>query len=262
MIEFIKEIATRFYLKDWDWIAVSIAFFSLIVAFISIMIAMRTLKSQRQTEKNTMPIINMKIQEFLLNELFLKLFDGQLMITALWYLLNDKKYELYPSEQILEKIKMPVTHIHSELFYKNYKSYRTIAGLVDMVNEYNIAITTLNNHLHDNAINKEILYREFSNLTHINDRIANILSKILSLLFNYDTSKISRIFVPFIDNISQNDVDNLELKYYRQDDVYATFLQIPIDQNKLLFFMESRTAVFYNDFKLLLIKKISDKPCI
>lgn len=113
----IKEFAEWLDLTIWDWIAVAVSFCSLLVAVLSFIIARQTLKSQRQTEKNTMPIINVGIQELLLNELILKLLDGHIRITALWYLLNEKKYVFYPSEHILEKIHIPIDTIHVDLFY-------------------------------------------------------------------------------------------------------------------------------------------------
>ena len=99
----IKEFAEWLSLTDWDWIAVSVALFSLLVAYLSLVVAKRTLKSQRQTEQNTMPIINIGIQKFLLDEFILKLLDGHIRLTALWNVLEKENYSKYPSELILKK---------------------------------------------------------------------------------------------------------------------------------------------------------------
>jgi len=251
----IKEFAEYLSLTIWDWLAVSVAFCSLFVACLSYYIARRTLKSQQQTEKNTMPIINTSIQEFLLREFIIKLFDGHIKITAIWYLLNDKKYNNYPSEQILDSVKIPQTYIHCELFYNNPSFFRTIEGLEDMVNEYNCAVATLNNHLHENTINNDIYYKEFKNLIHINDRIARTWDKTMSILFNYGINEKSKAIAPFIKDVSQEEIDNTELKYYSQDEVYTTLFVSEVDKQKLLAFMQLRTVIYYNEFKEFLIDK-------
>lgn len=251
----VKEFAEYLSLTVWDWIAVIIALCSFIIASMSFVIARKTLLSQRQTEMNTMPIVNLDVQEFLLCEFITKLFDGHLMITALWYLLNENNYKSYPSEQILENLKISSSYIHVELFYNEPAHFRTIEGIVDMVREYNVSISTLNNHLQRVKIPEEILYREFEKLIHINDRIANTWCKLMHLLFNYDVSARKKIIEPFINDITQDDIENCKLKYYNQDEVYTLFTQNEYDKRRLLTFMQLTTSKYYDDIINLQINK-------
>lgn len=62
------EIASELGLDKWDWFAIIISSVSLIIALVSVTIAVKTLSSQRKTEKNTQPIMNIEIQEFLLGQ--------------------------------------------------------------------------------------------------------------------------------------------------------------------------------------------------
>ena len=120
-----------------------------------------------------MPVINMEIQEFLFGGLVLKLLDAHVKLAALWHLLNEKDFSYYPSEHILEKLKIDKNLIHVELFYVNFDKYTVVEGFVDMLNSYNINITILNEHLKSPKISNEMLYNEFYSLIHENNRIAD-----------------------------------------------------------------------------------------
>jgi hypothetical protein len=254
-------------LDSWDWIALSVALVSLVVAVASFIIARRTLKSQRQTEDNTMPIITMGIQQILLNEFILKMLDGHIRLTALWYILEKGNYSQYPSEYILNKILIPLDTIHIQLFYKplrqkgqnndeDYSRYRLMQGLLDRIKEYNNGIYTLNIHLKDNTIKKEILNNEFYNVLSSNDRIADSWGKIMTLIFGYDTTKKSSIFDLFLNTIKDESVsDDISFKYYRKDEVYASFFDDDLKRNKLLLFMENTTIELMDDFSRYLIDK-------
>ena len=179
----VKEIAEYFSLNIWDWIAVMIAFSSFVVASFSFYIAKKTLQSQVQTEKNTMPIITIKIQEFLFGNLVLKLLDAHVKLTALWHLLNDKDYTQYPSEHILEKLIIDKSIIHTELFYNQEDNYRDIEGYIELIENYNININVLNNHLKNEQIDKLVLYSEFLSVIRANTRMIVLWSKIMTLIF-------------------------------------------------------------------------------
>ncbi|MBR5748202.1 MAG: hypothetical protein IKY01_05375 [Prevotella sp.] len=251
----IKEFAEWLSLTVWDWIAVSVALCSLFVAILSFIIARQTLKSQRQTEENTMPIINKDIQQFLLDEFIVKLLDGYLRILALWNILDDKKYKYYPLEQILEIIKLPSTNIHCELFYKNHTSYRIIEGLIELINEYNVNIDSLNSHLYDDAIKEEVIYKEFRKLVIINGRIAEAWEGIMHLLYGYNEDDKYRIFECFIKDITKDEINKCIFKYHDEDGVYAHFFVEAEKKRRLLVFMEQRTIIYYKEFEDFLIEK-------
>lgn len=251
----IKEFAERLSLSVWDWIAVLIALSSLLVAFISLLIAKKTLTSQKQTEKNTMPIINKNIQEFLLAELILKLFDGHIKIAALWNLLNEQLFTKYPTEQILERIKIPSDTIHVELYYNSPEMYRIHQGLKEMINNYNYSIETVNRHLKDTTIKKEILYNEFFNLVEYNDNIAEMWRKVMSLIYGYNDDDFFAIFEVFLN--SEHEIEeNLSLKYYRQNEKYCEFVKDESNRKKLLLFMDNRTDDFKKEYSKQLIDKV------
>ena len=253
LIQLIK-IGEKLGLDQWDWFAVLIAILSLIIACLSLVIAYSTLKSQRQTEKNTQPIISDSIQEFLLNTFIMQLLDGEICINALWHLLAEKAYKYYPSENILEKVKIPLGNIHTEIFYGREVKHHCLKGMLDMVIEYNINISTLNTHLCNPRISTDMLDREFGIILKQNEKIADIWKKNMGILFQYDAEKYSSVFDSEIRNV-QYDAD-YETEYYEGEDVYAEFFIDEEDKKKLLIFKDNRVRNLIPEYKDFLIPKI------
>ena len=90
----VKEFAEYFSLTIWDWFTAIVAVISLIVAVFAFVIAIKTyrvskktLASQQQTEKNTTPVINLKIQELILNKMIENLYFDRMELMAIWTLL-------------------------------------------------------------------------------------------------------------------------------------------------------------------------------
>jgi hypothetical protein len=251
----VKEIAEYLSLTVWDWLAVTVALCSLFIAILSFIIAKKTLMSQRQTEQNTMPIITLKIQEQLLNDLILRLLDGHIRMTALWYLLNEKKYAQYASEYILAEVKIPQEIIHVDLFYKDQDRYRAVQGLLDMVCNYNYRIEVLNSHLKDQTISSELLYNEFFNLIKLNDRIAETWDKIMTILYNYDIRMKSTIFESLLKEVNKEELNEAKSRYYKEDEIYTRFFADSTQKQYIISFMERKTQILIKEFSAFLIDK-------
>ncbi|MBO5613078.1 MAG: hypothetical protein J5905_01075 [Prevotella sp.] len=250
-----KEFAVEHGLNIWDWIAVSVSAGSMLIAVISLLVAYFTLRSQKQTERNTMPIINKDVQEFLLQELIYKLLDGQIRIGALWYLLYDKKFIYYPSEQILENFKVSTDTIHTELFYNNKSLYRCVQGLLNMTIEYNINISTLNDHLSNKMIDKDFLYREFKVILDQNERLADTWRKVMTCVYHYDDKKISSVFQWIVENTQNPPANYKKACFNEEDEIYLDFMTNKETKEKILYYMDSRAVGFINEYNNFLIKK-------
>lgn len=251
-----RDFVNYFNLDPWDWFSAIVAFFSLIVAIFAFIIAKRTLASQKQTEKNTMPIINIDIQEFLLKEFIFKLLDGQIRISAIWYLLHGKNYLYYPSEQILEKLKVSTESIHTELFYNRADDYLALQGLLNITIEYNINITVLNAHLSNNSIDNNLLYQEFDNIIKQNAKIAEIWGKVMTCIYNYDPSKTASVFAKLLNMINDNVVNYEYVLFKDNDDKYLDLLNDDNDKKKFLYYMDTSALKFIDEYEHFIIKKI------
>lgn len=253
MIARFIEKAKELGLDQWDWIAVSIATLSLIIACLSLIIAYYTLQSQKQTEKNTQPIISDSIQEFLLNKFIVQLLDGEISINALWHLLDGKLYKFYPSESILEKAKIPLDNIHTEVFYGRDVKHHCLKGLLDMVIEYNINISTLNSHLSNQKITADMLSREFGIILNQNVKIAEIWKKNMGIIFQYDAERYSSIFESEIKHVQYD--EDYETDYYEGEDVYAEFFINEVDKQKMKIFKDNRVRNLISEYNEFLILK-------
>lgn len=253
MKKLIEDFATRFYLNSWDWVAVCIALCSLCIAILSLVIAYRTFKSQKQTEKNTQPIISDTIQEYLLNQFILELLDGEISINALWHLLDDKDYKFYPSEDILEKAKIPLDIIHTEIFYGREVKHHCLKGLLDMVIKYNINISTLNSHLSNPKISTKMLGREFGIILNENERIVDTWKKNMGIIFQYTEKEYSSVFEPTIKEVQL--IEDYIVEYYEGNDVYGDMLIGNVDKQKMMIFKDIRVKNLISEYENFLIEK-------
>ena len=252
----IKEIAEYLELNIWDWLAVLIALLSFGIACLSLYYAIKTLKSQRQTEKNTLPIINLDIQRFQLCDFIRKLLDGHMRLTALWHMLNSHAFKVYPTERILRLLKIPHDIIHIELFYNNYVHYRCMQGLIDMVDDYNISIDILESHLKDSSVDSDFLYNEFFHITNKNDSLAEAWDKIMSIVLGYTEEEKSSLFDEYIENISDEVVsEHHDIVFYKPSEVYSNFLIGDINKKKMLLFMEKTTSRLSEEFSNLVLER-------
>lgn len=248
----IKEFAESFGLDIWDWIAVTISLGSLCVAIY-------TLKSQRQTERNTMPIMTLDIQKVLLKELFVKVFDGYMRITALKKLLDKTKYRFYPSEEILIDLKLDISQIHIELYFDDVNEYRCIQGLLDMTKAYNSRIEIVNRHMKDRAIPMEILEDSLNRLLIRNRRIATSWGMIMSIVYDYHEEDKAKIIQDIVNSypIESLQFEDVKENYYENNDCYTQFFEDSNFVEKLLLFMNSFTSIAIADFTNRLIPRNS-----
>ncbi len=252
----IEDIANYLHLRVWDWIAVLIALLSLVIASFSLFIAKGTLKSQRQTEKNTLPIINVDIQEFQFCELITRLLDGHMKMTAIWHLLHGKSFKFYVPERILRMCKIPLELVHIELFYNHYTNYRAVQGLIDMINDYNICIDMIEIQCKDIKIENETLSKEFFHLLYMNDMIANAWSKVMTIIFHYDYQKTASVFKKYVENISDEKMKkDFHPIFYKQKEIYSDYFESDDEKRKMLIFMEEETKGMYEVLSNCLIER-------
>lgn len=167
-------------------IAVSIAFLSLWIAIWSLRIAIKTLRSQMQTEKNTTPKMSKDIQEFLLRLQISRFADAFMKTTAIIEILTTQKYKSYPSDDIMNSIKMPVDIIHSELFYDDPLTYKDLQGLYEKLISYNNLIDVIVEHLKNNSVSEKVLEKEFERLLKRISVLYRDWYMFMAITYNYD----------------------------------------------------------------------------
>lgn len=161
---------------SWDYIASIIAFVALIIAYI-------TLRSQRETQRNTEPKIRRVSQKILLNQLILKIFDSYIILTAIQIVLKKKEFSLYPSEEIIMNLKIDENTLHTELFFQEPQKYEAIHKLLTKVEQFNIKMDIINNHLKDHNIPPDYYSKEMNQVTAQSVTLANVWSKVMTELY-------------------------------------------------------------------------------
>lgn len=191
-----------FNYPPWDWVAVIVAILSFVIASFALGVATKTLKSQRQTEKNTTPIMTTSIQKFLLKEILIRLFCGYMKINTLKMVLEESLYQTTVSKILLSDIKIDEGDIHVELFYDNDVSYRLIRGLLDEIRLYNRYVDIVIDHQEQDCKDKGVLEQEMDGLLQRNGIVADVISKVMGILYNYKPQEVCNLLLEVIKNTS------------------------------------------------------------
>ena len=151
----IKEFAEYLSLTVWDWVAVFVALCSLGVACASLVIAKRTLSSQRQTEKNTLPVININTQEVLLNKLLFDLLDTATSVKSMQLFFQDGN-KLNCANRFIQGLTVDNSLIHLELYFNNPKMYLEMNRMDKAIKDFNLLLLSLNEVLAEYEKNNDI----------------------------------------------------------------------------------------------------------
>ena len=251
----IDSIAQTLHVTTWDWVAVCIALSSFIVAIMSIIIAIKTLHSQRQTEKNTMPIMNNNIQEMLLKEMIRDVFDGYLRMTAINLSLGEMNYNSYPTEEKILELKIPTNMLHIDLYYNEIDKYHCLKGLANMIQQYNLRIDLLYEKLKSVNIPSDFVKETMDNLLYRNAQIANTWWYVMTLMFRYSDKMKSLVFEDILQYWEECPNDDIEYKYFNKNNVYLKFIKNSDIRNRFLAFMIYRTDSFKEEVKKRMIPK-------
>lgn len=144
----IKRFAEEYNLDIWDWFAASVALFSLIVAALSFIVACKTLRSQKATQRNTAPLVTMPIQKMLYLKLIELLYVNLLRIEGLRILLERNKYSRKPREEFILNFRIIAKdYIHEELFYTQERRFNHVHNTIRWIETYNCVINSIATHL-------------------------------------------------------------------------------------------------------------------
>ena len=171
----VVEFAEKYGLSTWDWVALIITILSFLIAVLSLIIATKTLSSQKQTQKNTTPIMSLAIQETLLMEVIVNAYNTIVELYSLHILMSRNGYKLYPEESLLQSFCLPSDYIHEELFYSDENKYGRIHQLKSVMENYNRYVKSIANHLYERGLEGNEVERMFALLNNTcSDTISTI----------------------------------------------------------------------------------------
>ena len=144
--------------------------FTTIIAFISLVVAVLTFCSQKKTQENTTPAVNMDIQKTLWLSMIKQFYYKMQYLYALRILLEECDYKKKPEERCLLNLCIrPDDYIHEELFYaEEYKNYYSnVHWIKKHLEDFNIQINIIVNRLNNENIKSEKVDYIFSFLDDI-----------------------------------------------------------------------------------------------
>lgn len=245
----IEDFAQSWHLTTWDWLAFIVAILSFFVAGISLIIATRTLRSQKKTEENTTPIMSKQVQEFLFDGFFIDLFDSYLHLNALSNLLEEVRYGAYPSSDIVVDSVLPIYDIHCELYYDDQDSYQVLQGLWKMAEKYNRRLISYGKDLCNPSISACFLENELSDLLGRNIDIAESWSKVISLLSGHKENRGYYLLSKYIlDSAPGDSLSETPQRYDNNDFYVQSYFEGP-SQEAFISFMSQYTVGVENTIK-------------
>lgn len=189
----ISEFADRYALSTWDWSAIIIALSSLLIAIISLLIAYRTLISQKETQKNTTPILNQKIQLYLLTRKLRNLYESFVFLNTLGIILDTFEKPFIPSMQFWDYVRINNSDLHLDLFYNEDDKFKSFYILAINLERYNSDVEYFVNILKDRNSTHEL---KFNYISHLLDQIYILIqlwANCYSSTFNLTDTEIFKI---------------------------------------------------------------------
>lgn len=287
-VEDIIRFATENGLDRWDWIAITITSATFIISCISLIIASKTLISQKKTEKNTMPIVNIGVQKSLILQLIGQLLKTNYFILTLQYQMEKMNNSVFPSYHFWDFVPKTNKYLFDNLFYNDLDKFKIITNLQNDLTSFNQSISNLRYAVENDSTD---LVREF-NRFHIGNRkvfmsVINVLRKCLDMsdaeiriLFVYKLFPIKKLQNELRQSFSsKNDfklIDEAEEHYYEnlkkgcdlfyfvdrgllQDDRLSDELLNSTVYFNLIYFFHTLYAFMVNDVNLNKIESSSSR---
>lgn len=247
---------TQDYFREyiWDFIAIVIAFCSFCVALRSYYIAKKTLKSQRQTEINTTPLMNEDVQSFLMKENLFQLYDAYINLNALKSVLDKCHYNSFPYRGIQLDLEINSDFIHLEIFFTQVTTYHAFKGFTDLIRNYNSSIYSF----FDSIRNKELPESYYSKMLDdfiksVNDMVRYWII-IMRKCYTLDKNELTTIMDNIIGLFEYDfEKENAQEIIDKEDTHFIDFYSEKEKQDKLVTIMNFRVKDAVEEYSKLLI---------
>lgn len=155
--DIVVNFATKYGLDTWDYFTL----LTFIISLIALVVASKTLRSQKRTQKNTTPLMSSEIQEELLMEILSYAYRNIIQIYSLCILLLRNDFKDVPEESLIRGLSLPIDYIHEELFYSDGNKFYRINSLKNQIENYNLYVASVSDHLYENGLSYENINRMY-----------------------------------------------------------------------------------------------------
>jgi len=171
-----------------DTMAICIAGVSLLVALWTFHYTKQTYKSQEATQYNTRKL-DQEAQKSLLLDLLRHLYRNMVVTLTMEVKMKAEKFEAYPSEEHLVKLKIPMENIHLEVFYGEEDKYTKMHDLYLKLRNYNTEIDIICRHFMDRTIDEETKQRDLDTLKFKCGFLSKCILDTFKKIWNLDKTK-------------------------------------------------------------------------
>lgn len=221
-----SNIAKNLNLNPWDWL-------TLMIAFISLGVAVLTLFSQNETRKNTAIVSNKQLKDKF-SGYYNSLIRNVVSLYPLQIKMNLNNWESYPSEDYMWKMKLSEIEENNISIKLVYEVYHRIQSFNELVRFYNYSVDATVLHLKKDYLSKDIRKKEIDNLISMIWFISSRLLENMDELFQYDKKSIRNI----IGSSLYNSIENLHKDLIKDQTVPINFHSC---------FQEIKTNPFLNE---------------
>lgn len=196
----IKNIADNLHINGWDWIALIVALFSLVVSVMA-------WRSQDETRKNTAIVSKKELRDKLAGY-YHSVIRNVVNLYSLYIAMELNDWDSYPSEEYMWKMKLTefdedkisVRLVYGDRFHK-------IQNLNELIRFFNLHVDASIVHLKNGNLDMDIRIRDVNNLKSMIWLIAKHLSDTMDQLFPYGKDGKNKI------KIKDNLIGSVDLWY-------------------------------------------------
>ena len=231
---------------NWDWAAFAIS-------MIALFYAVKTFKSQKQTQINTTPVVNREIQKYLLEKINLAIFDAYIKLFVIKDFLDNNNYNYRPREWTLLGMRLPVENIHADLFYDDKKAFSLFDSLVIRVKDYNLKLEIINSQFVNKLVQPKELEQGILSILLSNSLIelsCRVISKEVYLDSNYESllTKIQQDLCQYYKSYGL-EIKNSTKEYFFPEDEYSNAFCNSEDKIAFRNFMNSLADSYRHDIE-------------
>lgn len=140
----------------WDWLAILIAFISLVIAWLMAV-------WQKRTERNTMKITK-EGQIGLLVDYVRHFYTNLVVVASVSEKLDGRYATHYPSQEHFRKLTVDLEVLHPEAFFHSKEKYELVHKLLVLLRNYNIEVDVAEEHICSPELLAEAKERDFNTL--------------------------------------------------------------------------------------------------
>ncbi|MCR5181348.1 MAG: hypothetical protein K6C30_09100, partial [Bacteroidaceae bacterium] len=168
-------------MKDLSEYAVYLSLVAIIIALITLWVTWVTYKAQIGTQSNTSRISETEQENYLV-DLIRHFYRNLVVSKTIEIKMTRKQFQVYPSEEHLQKLKVNLSHIHLNLFFGQEESFRTMSNLYMKLENYNRELDIIQTHFCDPQLSPEVKKRDLETLlfkcNFLTEKIVETLGKI------------------------------------------------------------------------------------